>query len=190
MATEDPQKKPEETYKQYLADLAAATSPHRSRSFDYEKLAIDYSTNIFRTLTYLNGGAMVALPTAVALFGFDAKLQKVQLLTSAGMFIAGLLLVCLAQMFAFFTMARRAEAEHLQGNSQSSIVSSIHYPAVTDPQKAIAQANENHADVLKKVGNSDWHRLGGIISTWLSAVAFVAGCFFGGMAILKAPIYQ
>jgi hypothetical protein len=40
--------------------------PHRARSFEYEKLAVEYSHRGLQLLTYLNGGALVAIPTALA----------------------------------------------------------------------------------------------------------------------------
>ena len=45
--------------------------PHRSRSFEYEKLAVEYSHRGLQLLTYLSGGALVAIPTALAFFKAD-----------------------------------------------------------------------------------------------------------------------
>lgn len=179
----------DETRKKYLEELGTSTETHRVRAFEYEKLAVDYSAHIFRNLTYLNGGALIALPTAVALFGFDAKHQKVALVIAAACFIGGLLLVCLAQIFAFFTMARRAEAEQLQEDSQRLITGSTHYPAIVDPQKTKKEVDDNHAKVAEKIKASDGYRFGGILATWCSAAAFIVGCCFGVRAILKAPVY-
>jgi hypothetical protein len=36
------------------------------RAFEFDKLAVAYSQKGFETLTYLNGGALVALPAALA----------------------------------------------------------------------------------------------------------------------------
>ena len=55
----------EDTRSKYFADIETASDRHRERAFDYEKLAIDYTTSTFRTLTYLYGGALVALPAAI-----------------------------------------------------------------------------------------------------------------------------
>lgn len=181
---------PDETRKKYLEELGSSTESHRVRSFEYEKLAVDYSAHIFRNLTFLNGGALIALPTAVALFRFDAKLQKVALITAGSFFIAGLLLVCLAQMFAFFTMARRSEAEQIQENSQRLITGSTHYPAIVDPKKTKKEVDDNDAEATEKMKSSDWYRFGGILATWLSVAAFIAGCLFGVHAILSAPFYS
>ena len=59
-------------------------------------------------LTYLNGGALVAIPTALAFF--KADVGRLDVLWTAGAFVLGLFFAVLAQGAAFFTMAKRAEA--------------------------------------------------------------------------------
>src|SRR5262249_60802577 len=67
----------------------------------------EFATGALRTLTYLNGGGLVAIPAAVALFHTDVTRVKVQLLTAAILFVAGLLLVIAAQVGAFLALTQR-----------------------------------------------------------------------------------
>ena len=55
----------------FYEDFEKRAAPFRDRSFEYEKLAVDYSHKGFQTLTYLNGGALVAIPAAMAFFKAD-----------------------------------------------------------------------------------------------------------------------
>jgi hypothetical protein len=68
--------------------------PFRALAFEYEKLAVDYSNKSFQTVTYLNGGALVAIPTATAFFRADVA--KSDVLLTAGLFVIGLFFVVLA----------------------------------------------------------------------------------------------
>src|SRR5437667_2886763 len=43
------------------------TQHHSERAVFYETRAIEFANNALRTLTYLNGGGLVAIPAAVAL---------------------------------------------------------------------------------------------------------------------------
>jgi sulfite exporter TauE/SafE len=109
-----------ERRRRYFDEVKDVADRHLVSGAEYEKHAIDLALNVFRTLTYLNGGALVAIPTAVAMFQADARQVKVALLAAAAAFVAGLLSVVLAQAMAFFTMARRSEAENLRHYSSSS----------------------------------------------------------------------
>jgi hypothetical protein len=95
--------------------------PHRSRSFEYENLAVEYSHRGLQLLTYLNGGALVAIPTALAFF--KADVGRSDLLLTAGAFIVGLVFVVLAQVAAFFRWQseRRLPCSILPNNFKGSL---------------------------------------------------------------------
>lgn len=168
----------------YYAELAASSERYRATAFEYEKLAVEYSANIFKTLTYLAGGALIALPAAVALFGVKAEQQKYWLVASAGCFVLTLLLVCLAQAFAFFTMARRSEAEKLQENNH--IVSTVaqYFPERMSAADCADEVKKNDTEAGNKVNASNKYRGCGILVFWTANVAFIFGCLFGARAIL------
>lgn len=100
-------------------------------------------------MTYLNGGALLALPAAVALFQVNIKAEKVWLIAAAACFVLAVIAVCLAQAFAFFTMARRAEAEWHFEQEQRTLIGSVHYPQVVEPEKARKDAQRSGTPRLK-----------------------------------------
>jgi hypothetical protein len=87
-----------------------------------------------RAITYLNGGALVAIPAAVALFKADPENAKYDLIFAGLLFVAGLLAIVIAQASAFFVLARREEAERFLAQRQIVLLASEHYPGTPDVQ--------------------------------------------------------
>lgn len=169
----------------YFAGVASRVEPHLARSFQYEKEAIEYSKSAFTAVTYLNGGGLLAMPTAVAMF--HANLEKITplLVHSASYFILGLLCVVGAQGCAFFTMARRAESQQLLSNEQQGLLGVTIYPDRVDVKEGQATAATERALANKHIENSNVWRGIGLILYWASILFFVAACSLGAMAILS-----
>jgi hypothetical protein len=169
----------------FYEDFQKGGGPFGDRGFEYEKLAIDYSHKGFQTLTYLNGGALVAIPTAMAFF--KADVAKLDILITAGAFILGLLCVVIAEVCAFFTMAKRAEGQEEFRWEQFHRVAGLMYPRETPTNKD----NFAKADNRRKVGSrklriSDIWRWIGLGFFAGSLIAFVAGCGLGALAVMAA----
>jgi Na+-transporting methylmalonyl-CoA/oxaloacetate decarboxylase gamma subunit len=83
---------------------------------EYEKQSNEYAANALRAMTYLNGGGLVAIPAAAALFKTDlaAPGAKLVLLGAGVAFVVGLILIAACQGFAFFVYAKRSEAKRLK----------------------------------------------------------------------------
>ena len=159
--------------------------PHRARSFEYEKLAIEYSHRGLQLLTYLNGGALVAIPTALAFFKADVSRSDV--LLTAGAFVVGLFFVVLAQVAAFFTMAKRAEASNYFSSEQFQRVAAHQYPHQSAEGLArTADAEKDRATALARSAHSDVWRQVGLAFFAISLSAFVAGCGWGAWVVLLA----
>ena len=159
--------------------------PHRARAFEYEKLAIEYSHRGLQLLTYLNGGALVAIPTALAFF--KADVVRIDVILTAGAFIAGLFFVVLAQGAAFFTMAKRAEASGFYSSEQFQRIAAHQYPhQSTESLARVADANKDRTNALARSGHSDVWRLAGIAFFLLSLATFLFGCGWGARAVLLA----
>ena len=73
---------PAERRSKFFEDYASVVDRHRTRGFEYEQEAIAYSTGALKILSYLNGGGLLAMPTAVALF--HASIDKVKILFARG----------------------------------------------------------------------------------------------------------
>lgn len=159
--------------------------PHKSRSFEYEKLAIEYSHRGLQLLTYLNGGALVAIPTALAFFKADVAREHVLLTASA--FIVGLLFVVLAQVAAFFTMAKRSEASMFSSHEQFNRIAAFQNPTQsTEYATWMAAATSDGKTALERLNCSDAWRQVGIAFFGLSLIGFVIGCGWGARAVLLA----
>src|SRR3977135_1734829 len=118
--------KTQERVDKFWADVEKRSAPHRQQAFAYEQVAIDYSKKGFETLTYLNGGALVALPAALAFFKADVRASSI--IAVAASFIVGLLAVVVAQVMAFLTMAKRSEAAQFSGHEAMLGLSAINNP--------------------------------------------------------------
>jgi hypothetical protein len=169
----------------YFEDYESVVDRHRTRGFEYEQEAIAYSTSALKVLSYLNGGGLLAMPTAVALFHASIDKVKLVLLAGAGCFVGGLLFVAIAQGCAFFTMAKRSESENHLASEQTLLLSMTHYPEVGDQQLIRAEATENRAAANRKIVVSNKWRHAGLLLFWLSFLAFNAGCLLGAIAILS-----
>ena len=158
---------------------------HRARSFEFEKLTVEYSHKGFQLLTYLNGGALVAIPTALAFF--KADVGRIDVLWTAGAFVAGLLFVLFAQVAAFFTMAKRAEASAFYASEQFQKVAAHQYPHQSAESLArITDAETDRTNALARIASSNVWRLTGLVFFFLSLAAFIAGCGWGARVVILA----
>jgi len=170
-------------------DIEKYVEPHIAAAHDTDKGAIELGQSILKTGTLLNGGALVAIPATVTLFGVDAKSIITQLLVAGGLFALGLLLSWLAGFGGFFALANRADRDFAMGEVTRQKLHHGYYPSNDENVKA-----QQKADVEKQstqVESCDrafvrW-RAAAIILSFLSLVAFVVGNVIGGWAVLHAP---
>jgi hypothetical protein len=169
----------------FFADREKVASGHNARAFDYEKLAIDFANTGFKALTYLNGGALVAIPAVMTLFQTNIINNKFPLLLTAASFIVGLVSIVGAQACGFFTMARRAEAQQFFSHEQLLLICLTHYPEQYESEKTKAEANTFRASAESKIEASNTARFWGIVLVWVSVTAFILGCLIGAYAVLQ-----
>jgi hypothetical protein len=129
-----------ERRRKYFAEYADRVGRHQARMSEYDKNAIEFASSAMRALSYLNGGALVAIPTAAALFKADPMQAKTSLIAAGLCFVAGLILIVMAQAFAFFTQARRSESERLLAERQIVLLAEVHYPDATQQSQRAAEA--------------------------------------------------
>ena len=178
-------KRVEDIDAKFYDDLGKRGEPFRSRSFEYEKLAVEYSHRGLQLLTYLNGGALVAIPPALAFF--KADVGKVDVLWTAGAFIVGLFFVVLAQVAAFFTMSKRAEASTFFFGDQYSRIDALRYHHETAQYtERMAAAKADHATGISRIFWSDICRYVGLAFFGVSLAAFVFGCVWGAWVVVLA----
>jgi hypothetical protein len=175
-----------ERRRKYFQEYSDRVDRHRAREDDHRKHAFEFASNAMRAITYLNGGALVALPAAVALFKADPDKAKYDLITAGLLFVAGLLSISIAQASTFFVLARREEAERFLAQQQITLLASVHYrstPDVEAQRSKEAAACEQRSN--QSLVRSDQWRKAGLWSFWLALIFFVVGCCFGALAILR-----
>lgn len=177
----------DERRKLYFDEYSDRIDRHRGAAAFWEQRAIEFATSAMKVLTYLNGGGLVAIPAAVALFKADPRDVRTLLVTSAALFIAGLVLITVGQAWAFLVMARRGESENLLQHEEMDLLAMIHYPG--SPQEQLERqdrAKSNRAQAETKMRQSNIWRAASLICVWASLAMFIAGRCLGGIAILQA----
>ncbi len=159
--------------------------PHRSRAFEYEKLAVEYSHRGLQLLTYLNGGALVAIPTAMTFF--KADVGRSDIILTAIAFVGGLVLVLLAQAAAFFTMAKRAEAATFRSHAEHQWVLALQFePQSPEFSKGMLASDTDNATADRRETASNIWRIIGLLMFAYSLVSFVIGCAWGAWVVMLA----
>jgi hypothetical protein len=142
----------------YFEEYGDRVDRHRARESEHIANAIQFASNAMRAITYLNGGGLIAIPAAVALFKTDLAKVKDELLVAGFLFVAGLLSIAIAQAFAFFVEARRAEAEHFLARRQMIMLAAEHYPRTDLQEQRTKEAADLEKKSNKKMDRSDWWR--------------------------------
>jgi uncharacterized membrane protein len=118
---------------------------------------------------------------------FRADVARIDVLLTAGAFIARLICVVVSQVCAFFTMSTRSEAAQQLSFEQLNRVAALAFPQQTPEniaRTAAADANQTSANARSRLSNI-W-RMIGLFFFISSTVVFIAGCVLGGKAILLA----
>ncbi|MGY3358847.1 ABC-type transport system involved in cytochrome bd biosynthesis fused ATPase/permease subunit [Bradyrhizobium sp. GM0.4] len=188
MMTESPEEfrqRVERIDSKFFEDLEKRAGPYRGMAFEFEKLAVDYSNKGFQNVTYLNGGALVAIPTAMAFF--KADVAKSDVLLTAAFFVAGLLFVVAAQVAAFFTMAKRAEGQNRLHLEQAHRIAALAFPHQTQANvENLTKADQEHTEANDRMQRSDVWRGAGLLFFSFSLFAFVLGCGWGAYTVMAA----
>jgi hypothetical protein len=110
-------------------DIETHVEPDMRAAHDADKSAIELGQSILKTGTLLNGGAIVAIPAVVTLFGIDAKAIMTNLLIAGGLFALGLISSWLAGCWGFFTLARRSDRDYARGEATKQGLYHGYYPS-------------------------------------------------------------
>jgi DMSO reductase anchor subunit len=101
--------------------------------------------------------------------------------------VAGLLFVVLAQGAAFFTMAKRAEAQNRLHLEQAHRIAALAFPHQTQANvENLTKADQEHKEANERLRRSDAWRGAGLLLFSLSLFAFVLGCGWGAYTVMVA----
>jgi hypothetical protein len=168
----------------YFSELGEACETHRKRASEYDERAIQFASKALQALTYLNGGGLLAIPAVVALFKSDPLSARHQIILTAASFVVGLVCIVAAQVCAFFTFARRMEAEHWFEQQKTTQLGADYFASVPDEySKSVRDAQAHGVAGQRKQARSDQWRCGALVCFWLSLFCFILGCWFGVRAV-------
>lgn len=163
---------------------------HGERERDAMKVAAEFAKEGIKNCFILNGGAMVAIPAAVALFGIDARAMFVEMMAVAGFLVVGLLAAWGASLSAFFAMSDVADA-HAQHRtdwewSEVALDAALSSKNARYDEAMIAIA-EAKSESTRLQNRALRFRLAGIIACLTSVLCFVVGAGYGAHVLINSP---
>jgi hypothetical protein len=85
-----------EQREEFRREIERHVEPLINAAHESDKAAIELGQSILKTQTLLNGGALVASPAVITLFGLDAKVIMRDLFIAGGLFGLGLIFAALS----------------------------------------------------------------------------------------------
>jgi hypothetical protein len=179
-----------EQREEFRREVERHVHPYIDAARETDKSAIELGQSVLRTSTLLNGGALVAVPAVVTLFGIDAKAITPNLLIAGGIFALGLVFCWLSSYAGFFALAHRADRDFALGEATRHNLNLFYYYSNDETRKAetTAEIESQNKQVARHHLGFVRYRLVAIIFFILSLEAFVSGNFLGGWSVLRAPV--
>jgi hypothetical protein len=175
---------------EYRREIERNVEPLVQAAHDSDKMSVEIAQSVLRTATLLNGGALVAMPAIITLFGVDAKYTMRSLLIAGGLFVSGLGFSWLSSICGFFALAKRGDRNYAQADSTRLDLYRFYYP--TDDEKRKTE-QESELESLR-AQNKQCHRAFiiyramAVLFSSLSFVGFVGGSGVGGWMVVQSPI--
>jgi hypothetical protein len=167
-------------------DIELHVAPIIAAAMETDKAAITLGQSVLRTSTILNGGALVAIPAVVTLFGIDAKAVIESLMWAGGLFIVGLLASWLSTILGFFALSHRADRDYDRGEVTKFGLYKDYYP--DQFKEHDAEHDKHQTRVLRRNRAFERLRFSAIVCSFASLAVFVGGSVVGGWSVLHAPI--
>ncbi len=167
-------------------ELDRVTARYRALREESDKGAITVAQGAMRTGLILNGGGLVGIPAMVAVFGLDATGSRDWLVSIVALFLLGLAVAWLSNLFAFFALANRADASQALADAAERDLLNNRWGAPQEDQTKAAQ--EEEAAGTRLLTRFQRLRAAGIAACLASFVLFATGAIVGGFAVAKAPV--
>jgi hypothetical protein len=174
---------------EYRREIERHVQPLLEAARETDKGAVELGQSILRTSTLLNGGALVAIPAVVALFGVDATAIVGPLLIAGGLFAGGLMFSWVSGFAGFFALSNRADRDYASGELTKNNTYLSYYPPQDESQSAQIKS-EISTRTDQVTHHHRWFvrtRFAAIVFSFLSLAAFIGGNILGGWAIIHAP---
>lgn len=132
-----------EARESFRRDIEQQVDPHMEIALASDRGAIDLAQGVIKNATILNGGALIAIPAIITLFGLNAQAVEAPFLAIGGVFIGGLLTAWLANIFGFFALAARSEGLEALAAVMRARVTREHYPNSPKAEDWKSEEDEN-----------------------------------------------
>jgi hypothetical protein len=139
--------------------------------------AVKFAEQTIKAGLLLNGGALVAIPTAAAFFQVDDPAHRRNLITAGVCFAAGLLLSWSAAMLAYLA-ARTAEASSYNALSYNHFRIGVAFGLFKSTRPQEAKAATAQKKFRSQEGTAKWLGRAGAAACATSLIAFLAGTYF------------
>lgn len=174
--------------RQYRADYVAELESFTRPLFERQRLAIEgaigFAQGTIRAGFLLNGGALVAVPAAVALFAIDVREVTSGLIWTGALYVFGLLLAWLASMAGYFALYNLGTGLAKEQDQTRAETTRNYYPERPDN----IDPKSYNADIKRYQRHGDIWTSAGIALSFLSLLLFVVGTYYGSNIVTTAPI--
>lgn len=175
-----------EARESYRRDLELEFDPNMQVALASDRGAIDLAQGAIKTATLLNGGGLLAIPAIITLFGLDARSVAWRLVTTATLFIGGLVAAWVANFCGFFALAARTDAFEHRAYSTRARIARQHYATAPEAQSWLEQEAVLDKKWDKRRAQFVAWRWVGIILLIVSLVFFLSAAIWGAMTVLQA----
>lgn len=174
---------PFEEYRRKFELYSLHISPHTERFAELEKVALKGATEFaqhgLKALVLLNGGAVLLTPTAQKMFGPSSTLSNTELLHGVACFCAGLAVVLIAYIFAFYQ--QQMAVFYMSSSSDEYTADSIlkfFPPEDADELQAQKDQLDNLGRASKRYGKWTFGlQTAAAVASVISFLCFAAGSF-------------
>ncbi len=163
----------------YLLDIEKSTSHLERRASDALQHCVTYGRAATQSLFYLNGGALVALPTVFAIFELDQA--NVEHITYAAIsFALGLIMASLTTALGYFNFLNLTDQHYSWISIQYSRLENSYYPS-TSEKDFLTWYNSLIAEEKRQPSldrRNSWTLYGAIITAIIGILSFGFGVYY------------
>jgi hypothetical protein len=102
---------------EYRRELERHVEPIKTAARETDKSALELAQSGIKTMTLLNGSALIAIPAVVTLFGVDAKAVIQRLFIAGGFYVFGMITAVLSSVLGALALSHRSDRDYNLGEA-------------------------------------------------------------------------
>jgi hypothetical protein len=166
---------------EYRRELERHVEPIKTAARETDKSALELAQSGIKTMTLLNGSALIAIPAVVTLFGVDAKAVIQRLFIAGGFYVFGMITAVLSSVLGALALSHRSDRDYNLGEATRHNIHKFFYPKDNTENDFPAEAEQHNAKFVT-------YRRVAISAFALSLVGFICGSGIGALTILSSPL--